>query len=394
MMDLDLFKNYALQREELLARIAQSLQLDESRKERMESAYRSVSTVIDSDQGFFKDIDVDVYPQGSVASGTTTKPLTGSEFDLDIVVHIKSVYSKYTPNQIYNELIKVLEIDDRYKDKIVKKKRCVRLKYANDFHMDIMPGCIKLVVGDNNIKVPDRELKNWVDSNPKGFVDWFLSKAKTLNKLSLLEEYRRYLVNLKAEVQDLPNDDFYKKTPLQRAVQLIKRYRDIYFEKDDTYATTSIVLTTLMGQFYAGENTIYYTLENIVTKITSGYQSALMSGTRFKVFNPTNPNEDFTDKWTDKHYENFYSFIMDFHKRWDSIKNSFETGGNDYIRLFGEGVYKQSLQEQVTKMSKYSSDPISKANNLIITGKAYTDSKGNINTDSGYRNDTHRNFGE
>lgn len=393
-MDLDLFKNYALQREELLARIAQSLQLDESRKERMESAYRSVSTVIDSDQGFFKDIDVDVYPQGSVASGTTTKPLTGSEFDLDIVVHIKSVYSKFTPNQIYNELIKVLENDDRYKDKIVKKKRCVRLKYANDFHMDIMPGCIKLVVGDNNIKVPDRELKNWVDSNPKGFVDWFLGKAKTIRTRSLLEEYKRHLDILRAEVQDLPNDDFYSKTPLQRAVQLIKRYRDIFFEKDDTYATTSIVLTTLMGQFYTGENSIYETLENIISKVTSGYQNALAIGGRFKVLNPTNLNEDFTDKWTTQHYENFYAFITDFQKRWNSIKNSFETGGNDYIRLFGEGIYKQSLQEQVAKMSKYSSDSISNANSLIITGKAYTDYKGNINSNSGYRNDAHRNFGE
>lgn len=393
-MNLDLFKNYALQREELLARIAQSLQLDEGRKARMESAYRSVSVVLNNDQGFFQNIDVDVYPQGSVASGTTTKPLISFEFDLDIVVHIKSAYSNYTPTQIYNELVKVLENDERYKDRIIKKKRCVRLKYADDFHMDIMPGCIKFVIGDNNIKVPDRELKNWVDSNPKGFVDWFLNKAKTLNKPSLLEEYKHHLINLRAEVQDLPNDDFYAKTPLQRAVQLTKRYRDIFFEKDDTYATTSIVLTTLMGQFYAGENTIYETLENILTRVISGYNNALINSARFKVLNPTNPNEDFTDKWTDNHYEKFYAFINDFHKRWNSLKDSFEAGGNDYIRLFGEGIYKQSLQEQVAKMSKYSSDSIAKTNGLIITGKAYTDSKGNINPNSGYKNDTHRNFGE
>jgi hypothetical protein len=195
-------------------------------------------------------------------------------------------------------------------------------------------------------------------------------------------------------VQDLPNDDFYAKTPLQRAVQLIKRYRDIFFEKDDTYATSSIVLTTLMGQFYAGESTIYETLENIITRVISGYQNSLVSGGRFKVLNPTNLNEDFTDKWTKKHYENFYAFINDFHKKWNSIKGGFETSGNDYISLFGEGIYKQSLQEQVAKMSKFSSDSITKTNGLIITGKAYTDSKGNINPNSGYKNDTHRNFGE
>lgn len=393
-MDFDLFKNYFLQREELLARIAQSLQLDESRKERMESAYRSVSATLNNDKGFFENTDVDVYPQGSVASGTTTRPLTGSEFDLDIVVHIKSIYSNYLPNQIYTELLKVLESDERYKDKIIKKRRCVRLKYANDFHMDIMPGCIRFVAGDNNIKVPDRELKNWVDSNPKGFVEWFLNRAKTLNKPSLLEEYRNLLINLKAKIQDLPNDNFYTKMPLQRAVQLIKRYRDIFFEKDDTYSTTSIVLTTLMGQFYASENTIYETLENIAEKIVSGYQNALKSGERFKVYNPTNPDDEFTDKWTNKHYENFYAFIRDFYQRWSSMKNSFDSASNDYIRLFGEGIYKKSLQEQVVKMSKYSSDAMTKTNSLIIAGKAYTDTKGNINPNKGYKNDLHRNFGE
>lgn len=393
-MDLDLFRNYPLQREELLARISQSLQLDESRKLRMESAYGSVSSVLNNDKGFFKNIDVDVYPQGSVASGTTTKPLTGSEFDLDIVVHIKSVYSNFSPNQIYNELVKVLENDERYKDKIEKKKRCVRLKYANDFHMDIMPGCIKFLFVDNNIKVPDRELKNWVDSNPKGFVEWFLNRAKTLTRPTLLEEYRQQLINLKAEAEDLPNDEFYSKTPLQRAVQLIKRYRDIYFEKNDTYATTSIVLTTLMGHFYGGENSIYETLENIVLRIRQSYQTSLLNKQKFKILNPVSADEDFTDKWTDKHYSNFFGFLDDFYIKWNNIKESFEKGGNDYSRLFGEDTYKKSLRGQVAKMSKYSSDPNTVANGLIISGKAYTDSKGQINSNTGYKNEPHRNYGE
>lgn len=393
-MNLDLFKNYFLQREELLARIAQSLQLDESRKARMESAYGSVSSILSKDQGFFKNLDVDVYPQGSVASGTTTKPLNGSEFDLDVVVHIKSVFSNHTPNQIYNELVKVLENDGRYKDMIEKKKRCVRLNYANDFHMDIMPGCIKFVFGGNNIKVPDRELKNWVDSNPKGFVEWFLKKAKTISRVSVLEDYKRQMINLRAEVEDLPANEFYTKTPLQRSVQLMKRYRDLYFEKDDTYATTSIVITTLMGHFYAGENSIYETLENTVLRIRQSYLTSVNSKQKFKILNPVNPDEDFTDKWTDKHYFHFYGFINDFYLKWQNLRDSFEKGANDYILLFGEGIYKQSLQQQIAQMSKYSTDSNTVANGLIISNKAYTDPKGQINSNVGYKNEPHRNYGE
>ena len=110
MKNIDLFssENYELQREELLARIAESLQLDETRKQRMESAYSGVSTLINNDQGFFKDIECDVYVQGSVAIGATTKPIKSNEFDLDIVLHIKELFTKYTPTQIYNELLKLL----------------------------------------------------------------------------------------------------------------------------------------------------------------------------------------------------------------------------------------------------------------------------------------------
>lgn len=391
-MELDLFINYELQREELLARIAQSLQLDESKKKRMEVAYGSVSSILSTESAFFKGLDVDVYPQGSVASGTTVKPLSGAEFDLDIVVHIKSIYSRFTPNQIYTELVNLLENDGRYKDKVEKKKRCVRLNYANDFHMDIMPGCIKFVGGSDNIKVPDRELKNWVDSNPKGFVEWFL-KRSIPSKQSLLQEFKSRLFDLKAEVADLPDNDFYNKTPLQRSVQLIKRYRDIYFENDDTYCTSSIVLTTLMGHFYGGENTIYDTLENTVQKIRLGYQNSIKNVERFKVFNPVNGSEEFTDKWSKKHYDNFFAFIDDFYRRWDSIKNGFQKSAGEYIVLFGESVYKQSLQNQFRQMSKYSSDPNTVANGLIISGNAFTNSKGQTNSNAGYKNEPHRNYG-
>src|ERR1700757_360801 len=98
----DIFKHYELQREELLARIAQNLQLDETRKGRMESAYRAISELLDQDQGFFKDLDIDVYPQGSVLTGTTVRPYKGCEFDLDIVVQINALYSRFTPAEIYN----------------------------------------------------------------------------------------------------------------------------------------------------------------------------------------------------------------------------------------------------------------------------------------------------
>ncbi len=199
---------------------------------------------------------------------------------------------------------------------------------------------------------------------------------------------------MRAEIEDLPNDDFYSKLPLQRAVQLIKRYRDIYFEKDDSFATTSIVLTTLMANFYGGENSIYATLERTVLKIKDSYINILNSKQKFKVLNPLNNDEDFTDKWTDKHYEKFYAFINDFYTKWEAIQISFEKSGEEYIRLFGEGIYQQSLREQALQMTKFSSNVNTKSSALILSGNAYTNKEGNTNSNSGYKNGYHHNYGE
>ncbi len=392
----DIFKHYELQREELLARIAQNLQLDETRKERMESAYRSISTLLDQDQVFFKDLNIDVYPQGSVLTGTTVRPYKGSEFDLDIVVQINELYSRFTPAEIYNALLKKLEGNNHYSDKLEKKNRCVRINYANDFHMDILPGCIVLYNDKNVIRIPDRLLRDWAISNPKGFGEWFLARAAAIRHESLLQGYySRMKTELRAQIEDLPKDDLYNKSPLQRAVQLVKRYRDIYFSGDNAeYCTSSIVLTTLMGLNYQGEPSIYETINNVLDRIKLDYNLALKNRTRFTVSNPVNTQEHFTDSWTNEHYDHFYRFIESLHKKWNALKDSFEKSCEHYIELFDEGIYKKSLQEQIKVLSKFSQSPVTRANGLVIAGAAFTDKTGSINKDQGYKNTAHHNYGE
>src|SRR5699024_2753865 len=134
--------NYNLQREELLARIAQELQLNQDRINRMESAYRAVSEVLEADKEFFQDLKIEVYAQGSKRIGTTVRPINGDDFDLDIVLHIYDPYYKHTPAEIFNSLVRVLSNNETYKPMIQIKKRCVRINYKSDFHMDILPACM------------------------------------------------------------------------------------------------------------------------------------------------------------------------------------------------------------------------------------------------------------
>ena len=89
------------------------------------------------------------------------------------------------------------------------KKRCVRVNYANDFHMDIMPG--KLISPETKeIIVPDHELKGWNHhSNPIGFADWFEHQAKT-RILFEMSEFRKFQHNIEKVTEQLE--------PLRRAV--------------------------------------------------------------------------------------------------------------------------------------------------------------------------------
>lgn len=388
---IDIFENYKLQREELLARIAQELQLDNTRLERMESAYNAVYDLLKKDESFFKDLDIEIYAQGSKRTGTTVKPINGEDFDLDTVMHIYDLHYNYSPSQIYDALVKVIESNDYYKSIYEKKDRCIRLNYKSDFHMDILPACMQTINDKEKIAIPEKKLQLWSSGNPKGFAKWFLQIADSA-KSSMLRSYSQVLLEAKVESEPLP-EELYIKTPLQRAVQLIKRYRDLYY-LNKQYKVSSIVLTTLFAKFYDGEESIFEAIDNITNQIKSSYLHSLETHLKFKVLNPVDQKEDFTDSWDEEHYISFYNFINDFYTKWQLLKEDFETSGKEYIILFGEGVYKKSLTQQIKTFANSSSNVFTKANALILGNNAYTNSKGEINESNGTKNESHHNFGE
>lgn len=337
------------QLDDLLARIAESIQLDDTRKQRMESAYQAIQELLDEDEGFFKHVQFEIYPQGSIRIGTTVKPTAKNEFDLDIVVHIIVDWKRYNPQQIYNELKRVLMGNGTYKEKVELKNRCIRLDYAGDFHMDILPGCQESEYDSDKLVIPDRELGNWASSNPRGYADWFTEKADRV-RMSLLEKA--------FSAQDLPADDFAKKKPLQRAVQLIKMYRDQYFQNNQDMATSSVILTTIAGQFYDGEDSIYDTIDNVIKRIKNELANKVGYYERLVIRNPVNDEEDFTDKWErDKEpelYEHFKKFISHLDTQWQELKkqNGVLEEGRVLTKLFGESAFQKGQKSQADYIEK------------------------------------------
>lgn len=337
------------QLDDLLNRIAEKLQLGDSRRASAERSYDAVSEWIESDLGFFKDIPFNIYAQGSYRIGTNVKPLKGDEFDLDIVIHMTIPYDGLDPVEVLNQLERRLREHGQYSTMIERKNRCIRLVYANLFHIDILPAFQESALDANRIVVPDRLLKDWTPSNPKGYSDWFKSKY-IKEELMLLEKA------LNAE--DLPNQiPYHLMQPLQRAVQLIKRYRDIYFKDNPDIATSSIILTTIAGMFYNGAKSEFGAIREI---INTAHQSIKASDGRvLHIVNPANTAEVFSDKWVNEPYlyKSFVQFIAAFKEQLDKIEGA--RGIHNIIGImkdmFGESTSATSLVEQ--------SDYIEKARN-------------------------------
>lgn len=331
--------------DDILDRMAEGLQLGDARYDRMKQHYEAVKNWIEKDEKFFKPFNYEVYPHGSVRILTTVKPIGKDEFDLDIALHLKTNHAAHTPQKIYQELKRRLTEHETYKGMLEPKKRCLRLNYSGDFHMDILPGIQEYEWDEDRLCVPDRELGTWVSSNPRGYAKWFIERANTV-KVSLLEKAIR--------AENLPADNFRFKKPLQRAVQLIKRYRDIYFQDNDTYKTSSIILTTIAGIYYTGQESIFDTVEGIVNQIQNNVSRLPQ---RIKVLNPVNAQEDFTDKWDSEpaYYDAFKAFAVHLYNEWQELKREHGVLNEGRILkgLFGEENFINAQKGQTELLESY-----------------------------------------
>lgn len=341
----------------ILENIVELLELPDTAYKKAKERYEDLGEWFGRDESLFKDNDVHVFPQGSFRLGTAIRPLNNNEeYDLDLACNIRDGISKSTHTQKdLKELVgKELEFYRNargIKSKKDEKRRCWRLEYQDSlsFHMDVVP-CIPLdesmsnliyediyghYVSDENlsrkisiksVSITDTDKENypkidsdWYISNPEGYALWFEAMMQKNQATRLLME--------KAQVDKLPS--FNQKTILQRAVQLLKRHRDNMFKDNDDSKPISVIITTLAGRAYNGEENLADALKNILDNMDK-----YINKSGKKVPNPTHPEEDFADKWDDASYvhlkleENFYLWLKSARRDFTSMTGS-DNGGFD-----------------------------------------------------------------
>lgn len=327
----------------LLDEICRALQLTQTQYSDAEQKYHAVADWLSRPGTLLAAGRPSIFPQGSVATQTTTKPWGlrwgQQEFDVDLVCQI--LLEIRDPMFLYSRVGERLREHAYYRTILEPMKRCWRLNYAGEIHLDILPARPDHSRPGSAILVPDRKLRDWSPSNPRDYAIWFNRQAERVPTI----EGRK--------TEPLPdNDPAEDRPPLKRAVQLLKRRRDVYFQGDED-APRSIVLTTLCGKHYGADDPVIHALLGILDRIAAEIE---MTPGVLVVLNPTNSAENFAEAWQGNElaYRRFVRFISDFRRELRQLMGKTLAGGltTDLNTLFGEEPTKRAMEGFAQRMEK------------------------------------------
>ena len=239
----------------------------------------------------------DIYVQGSFMLGTVVRPhnRTG-EFDLDLVcrsdIAKTSISQKDLKDRVGGYLRDYVDNADGVDGEVPKleeSRRCWTLVWRQ-FHMDVLPA-----VPDDESESPtaiwltDKQLVRWQPSDPRGYVQWFRGQCAQ----QIINERKAMAKSAAGTVDDVPV--WRVRTSLHRAVQVLKRHRDVYFEDEPDLRPPSSLVTTLAARSYRGEQDL---LDATLTVVHRMPEHIEVEGGKWVVAHPVS-DENFADKWNE-----------------------------------------------------------------------------------------------
>lgn len=313
---------------EILDQIALALDLSEEQVEEAVRHYKELGDFLQAPASPLREYSPEIFPQGSFRIGTAIKPIREEdEYDIDLVCELRKAPASWSQKRLKDEIGTYLKSSIQYAKHVhEERRRCWVLKFEGDthFHLDVVPALPDPVefreassvqtepqlhglrITDNQHECYDSsDREEWPKSNPVGYSTWFLEQIKGF------EEQRKMMSErLKLSVQEVP--DWKVITPLQRAVQILKRHRDMMFGDDDD-KPISIIITTLAGKAYGQQDNLFDTLIGLLENMPLYILSKADDKGQLKPWipNPIDREENFADKWEEypKRKENFYNWL-------------------------------------------------------------------------------------
>lgn len=333
-------------KDRILKGICEKLQLSRTQYASAEAHYRAVGEWLEKEDSILAPHNPQIYPQGSLPMDVTNKPLQQDEYDLDFICELQLPHWMTSPADLFSKFEFRIRQHGDYRKRMELGNRCIRLTYAHDFHLDIVPACANEVEGWGQVKIPDRDRQSWKDSNSRRYVNWFNAIADRSQDVPSRVDH----------AEPLPQaESFDEKSALKFAVQLLKRCRDIAFESNPDLAPASIVLSTLAAKVYQGSPSVFWTVAHVLDSIAALIK--LHNGQRLRVQNPANQvYEDLGERWEQnpEAYEAFKDWICSFQEAWNSLKYAGGYGdiSNILVSLFGEMPTRDAIREDADWVAK------------------------------------------
>ncbi|MCR8550028.1 nucleotidyltransferase, partial [Salipiger sp. P9] len=230
----------------ILEEICQELEWTQTQFEKARTSYEAVANWLAGSSDPML-ASLHVYLHGSGALGTSIKPIGRDEFDVDLISFILGLGPAIAPARLKAAIGKRLREHAYYASILEEKKRCWRLNYAGDFHLDISPTIANPNCMNGGELVPDRKLRDWHATNPRAYRALFDERAALVPRMtqSIIAAQRDA-----ATTEPFPVRQSVKGI-LRRTVQLLKRHRDLEFlHVQEEIAPISIIITTLAMRSY------------------------------------------------------------------------------------------------------------------------------------------------
>jgi hypothetical protein len=323
--------------ESFLNNFVNSLTIPQKTREKAENRYESIGNWLNRPDSTLIDFKPEIYSQGSIRLNTTIKPLNeDGEYDLDAVCCLSNLSVNTLTQKQLKELIGY-ELDlyiksNNFKKPLDEGKRCWTIEYSDSeqFHMDILPSVpdevgFRSMLSEHSISneeldrlhtstaisITDNTSYNysyisadWNKSNPKGYYEWFKQRC-------IVQKVSKSFLALEStheNIEEIPNQTTL--LPLQKAIMILKRHRDIMFQYDSEHKPISIIITTLAAKAYKGTEKLKETLDDIINGMLQEMTCDINNNC--EVLNPINPNENFADKWKNEPIkrENFRKWVQ------------------------------------------------------------------------------------
>lgn len=252
--------------------------MDDSRLRHLRTSVEAIYGMLACDdalRGIVEGMD----PQGSWAQRTIIKPVFGCEFDADFML-VMTYQPGWKPSDYLTAVYDALRRSPEYKDKVKKKRRCVRVIYAADYHVDIVPFVVlpdgREVIAHHEM-TDISEIDEWEDTDPKSFTAWMKRQDDTANG------------------------------NLRRTIRLMKYLRDHHM---NFRLTRSVILTIVLGERVSAlrklnEPDCYSDLPTAFVHILEDLAAWMdMNPNLPPLPDPSGANNDFSHRWTQESYDN------------------------------------------------------------------------------------------